>query len=241
MEGRLPVGQEPRSRCSPRTRTPGPRRSSPTRSTSLPSATPMPSACKAEGRIPVLAERPARARCSGAGTWQGGAVRQQGGPPGLRLCGGPPGSDRRLLVRHRRRDLRQHPAAVGPQLHRDQHLQRLDRAAALAKAGELLDSAGWMVGADGIRVAQGVAGVDGRHQVLGPGALRGQLAGSRVQHAAAPVHAEGGRRRHPAAEVRPGSVLGRRGGRQVHRCTTVAPAPPAPRTCTSTGSARAAA
>ena len=35
----------------------------------------------------------------------------------------------------------------------------LDRTAALAKAGELLDSAGWTVGPDGIRVSQGVAGM----------------------------------------------------------------------------------
>jgi peptide/nickel transport system substrate-binding protein len=34
-----------------------------------------------------------------------------------------------------------------------------DRAAAMAKAGELLDSAGWVMGADGIREAKGVAGV----------------------------------------------------------------------------------
>jgi peptide/nickel transport system substrate-binding protein len=35
-----------------------------------------------------------------------------------------------------------------------------DRAASLAKAGELLDGAGWVMGADGIREAKGVAGVD---------------------------------------------------------------------------------
>jgi peptide/nickel transport system substrate-binding protein len=35
-----------------------------------------------------------------------------------------------------------------------------DRAASLAKAAELLDSAGWVVGADGMREAQGVAGVE---------------------------------------------------------------------------------
>jgi peptide/nickel transport system substrate-binding protein len=35
-----------------------------------------------------------------------------------------------------------------------------DRAASLAKAGELLDGAGWVMGADGIREAKGVAGVE---------------------------------------------------------------------------------
>lgn len=35
-----------------------------------------------------------------------------------------------------------------------------DRAASLAKAGELLDQAGWVVGADGTREASGVAGVE---------------------------------------------------------------------------------
>ena len=32
---------------------------------------------------------------------------------------------------------------------------KMDRTAALQKAGELLDGAGWKVGADGIRVAHG--------------------------------------------------------------------------------------
>ena len=36
---------------------------------------------------------------------------------------------------------------------------KMDRAAGLAKAGELLDQAGWKAGADGTRVATGVAGV----------------------------------------------------------------------------------
>jgi peptide/nickel transport system substrate-binding protein len=35
---------------------------------------------------------------------------------------------------------------------------KLDRAAALTKAGELLDQAGWKAGSDGMRVAQGVPG-----------------------------------------------------------------------------------
>jgi ABC-type transport system substrate-binding protein len=36
---------------------------------------------------------------------------------------------------------------------------KLDRSAALKKAGDLLDQAGWKVGPDGMRAAQGVAGV----------------------------------------------------------------------------------
>lgn len=36
---------------------------------------------------------------------------------------------------------------------------KLDRVAALQKAGELLDQAGWKVGSDGVREAQGIAGV----------------------------------------------------------------------------------
>jgi peptide/nickel transport system substrate-binding protein len=35
-----------------------------------------------------------------------------------------------------------------------------DRAASLAKAGELLESAGWVLGSDGMRTAQGVEGVE---------------------------------------------------------------------------------
>lgn len=44
-----------------------------------------------------------------------------------------------------------------------------DRAASLAKAGELLDQAGWVVGADGMREAKGVTGVDAAGNAIADG------------------------------------------------------------------------
>jgi len=44
-----------------------------------------------------------------------------------------------------------------------------DRAASLAKAGELLDQAGWVVGADGTRAAKGVTGVDAAGNAIADG------------------------------------------------------------------------